>query len=63
MFSLIWSLGAGIEEKYRNNFNDFLHRLLRTKKSGLKTKYPDDLEIQFPLNDELDFFQNVYLNY
>ena len=30
IFCLVWSIGASLDERARHNFNEFLHKLLRT---------------------------------
>ena len=34
IFSLVWSIGAALEEKYKPIYNEFLHRLIIINKSG-----------------------------
>ena len=48
IFCLVWSIGASLDERARHNFNEFLHKLLRTNKSGFDTVFPNDLDIKFP---------------
>ena len=48
IFCLVWSIGASLDERVRHNFNEFLHKLLKTNKSGFETVFPNDLDIKFP---------------
>lgn len=60
IFALVWSIGGCLEEKGRSLFNDFLHKLFRTNKSGLKTNFGDDLELKLYFPEKIEFFSCVF---
>ncbi|CAD8045721.1 unnamed protein product [Paramecium sonneborni] len=60
IFALVWSIGGCLEEKGRSLFNDFLHKLFRTNKSGFKTKFGDDLELKLYFPEKIEFFSCVF---
>lgn len=42
IFSLIWSIGAALDDNQRIKFNEFLLRLLKTNRSSLKTRFNEE---------------------